>query len=1072
MNNDKKFNKIWRWIIDFKKNCENSKSKSELITKILVKCAANQTAQQDFFNDKYLFPSTETENIANELLNFSQVEFTLCELFECIVKNSNVIKENNIDNIFLLIYDIMLYKTYQLIKIQPHGSFFSQLNCCIVLDSMKIKPKEVENIYDNLLEVNSKANTIIDDLNKDTVWAIAMLNYKMHVYDVTISFFDRFLVLTKDEANDEIFIKRIHAEIYMGYCYEKAANNIKLPQNINYFSKAIEIFSNLLNSLDGNDKIDPRIIMELHHGLGHFYNERAVFGESKEKDADIIKARAHMKEVLKRKPDYYSCYGSLFHEYGDYETAQTIFEEASLCEEIQNNDELKSEMKFYEAQTNSSILNDSEKQNEDAKTKFISFENYCKATFNYDGIVHARIFKIRTCLRRINYGIKKKNKRTKLIENINKWYNELSEYTLSNYASESIKNEYKKIKLTLEVFRTLYADEKFIWHKEDLQHYLHRYTDLVPRNLQILDYIEETPPNKSKNLYQVSINNLMVWCISGKNLSDILKSQECIQAYEKCNLNITDIISISDIGKAHNCINENGYPDIIVLIPPMGQEKSFEKEVETIIDFVSESYFCFCPNDIYNKEWLTEKIQEKKSTLCCCNTIVDTLRQTFCYRALEIMRKELLLPIPLFSLAPTHFSSSYDFQLGEDISIQPDYLNENKKEAEQNQLLKPLNFIDSKYSSSISNSVYVKNAVNDLTKFKEKNCFSGVLTICFRSPNSGFLKKDNYISYCISDKIAFPKDMFIHNIIENKIYTVKALPTYIKSFWNLTSILNDYAEECEKCENCEDCTVCNENGIDNNSDVSKYCQEIISVIFSQNNINIDYPYKCIHKKIASTEKETEIVYLVFYKVGINYIETSQEKNANKTSSETNPKTLIETETSKKMPTSVFVTYAWEPEGSEFEKYQEEVYDFTLKLRENNFDASFDLAETSNNWNRIMIEGLQKDKIVVLLSKEYKRKADKAIGTGVAFESNAIVDLLKTDPEKVILAKLPSQAKYKISEIKPVAFPGENVIDLSKTNKTNGFNLLYSLLKGEPIAYLPPVSGKSPEIETFGKKKIK
>ena len=92
-----------------------------------------------------------------------------------------------------------------------------------------------------------------------------------------------------------------------------------------------------------------------------------------------------------------------------------------------------------------------------------------------------------------------------------------------------------------------------------------------------------------------------------------------------------------------------------------------------------------------------------------------------------------------------------------------------------------------------------------------------------------------------------------------------------------------------------------------------------------------------------------------------------------------------------------------------------------------------------------------DKVIVLLSPEYKRKADDCERThGVKQERNVIADRLASNPENVILARLPSQKEHAKSEILPVMYSGENIIDLASEEVTNGYNLLFRTLAGKSV----------------------
>jgi len=82
-----------------------------------------------------------------------------------------------------------------------------------------------------------------------TIWAVAMLNYKMHVYDTAVLFFERFLKLVEGNDNIDIIKRKIHARIYIGYCYEKT-NSQK------GFEDAIDIFEDLLDELNNDSNFE------------------------------------------------------------------------------------------------------------------------------------------------------------------------------------------------------------------------------------------------------------------------------------------------------------------------------------------------------------------------------------------------------------------------------------------------------------------------------------------------------------------------------------------------------------------------------------------------------------------------------------------------------------------------------------------------------------------------------------------------------------------------------------------------------------------------------------------------
>lgn len=1028
----RKVQEIWKWS---KKLREITESDDLDLVKnnLLEECYSVCAAPLPSFEEQCFFPSIATKTIAKEELQFNGEKFTLLELLDHILKNVKKLNKKNIIKVIIMLNDLALYKAFNLIKDASYVGLYSQLNMCIILDTMKIKPDDNDDVSLLLKEVSDKFGLNMEQFDSLTIWAVAMLNYKMHVYDTAVLFFERFLKLVEGNDNVDIIKRKIHARIYIGYCYEKT-NSQK------GFKDAIDLFEDLLDELNNNSNFE-NIITELHHGLGHFYNEKAIFGNSSDESDDIINARMHMRMALNQKVDYYSCYGSLFHEYGDYENAQSIFAEATKNDIIKNNDELISEMKFYEGQTYSALADSQDKQIELAKNKLKEFEEYCKSTYNFDGIVHARIFRIRTSLRRVDFGINNTNNRRKNRELINTWYKELTEYTLSNYASKSIKEEYKKTIYILNVFRTLYADNKFVWHMEDILYYLKNFIDLMPDDACKLDYIEDVKDDAEKivsNLYQIDIEGLRVWCASNEKIDS---SQFKIDG-----LNLRDVIPVEDKEKAHYCIQRNGKPDMVVLILPSEKDLKFEQEIETIMSVVTESYFLFSQetSTVYDINWLKTVTQGKRYTLYYTDSINSMMRLAYCCRALEILRRELLQPIPLFSLAPTHFSSSYDFQLGEDIEIQLEVFNEQVDFGAQRKLCEQLRFVDNKYSSSLMGRRLVRDALEALKEICCKN--EGFFVACF--PEPGIDDDENYISYLIQDSSCFPPGTFVHEMNDGMTYTIKALPSYTKLFWDVVGIINEFAGECDV--NGE-CAVCYKTILTENSNISIHCRKLLSVILGNKFEDLKYPYKCILRKLERLEKNKDYIYIVLIQ---NEVFNNKINNVNKTGKEC---------VDMKSNPTVFVTYAWEPEGTEFEKYQKEVLEFTNVLRDHGYDATFDLAaENMGNWTQVMVDGLKREKIIVLLSPEYKRKADETADTGVAIERNALVERGKEDPNSIIFAKLPSQTNRKPKEIVPNIFGGAVVIDLSKNNVSDGYNMLYTRLNGDKVVDLHPVSGTPPK----------
>lgn len=1032
---------IWNWAKTLVTLRESNDFSEKLISLTKI-CKENLLS--DFYADEYCFPSKMTEKFANDYINFmpQKSNFNLVTLLDKIWENLSCINEESVNALLIMLIDVSLYRAFVMVKELSHSSFFYQLNMCVILDAMIIKPdKDVEpdvNIVSLLGEVSEKAKLRINSLDSKTVWTLAMLNYKVHLYDSSITFFEKYIVKNSKSKEQSIQL-RIHcARIYIGYCYEKSEN----------FDEAIDLFKNTLSELISMEDISEEyknLIRELNHGLGHFYNERAVFGKANERSEDLISkdilnARYHMVDALSKKVDYYSCYGSLFHEYGDYKTAQNIFDEARENPDISANDELSNELKFYIAQTGASIATD---EDEKVRQEFKQFEDYCINTFNYDGIVHARIFKIRTFLRRTYFSSNNLFNRERTLKKIENWHRELTEHSLSSYASKSINKEYKKILCVLNIFRSLYADSYFEWHTEDLRFNFQKYLDLMPKDALKLDYSPKNISSEESNLYQIALGDLWIWCVG----SELLSNKQVIKILSDFGRQINAIVPVLDKHSAHISIQKNWKPDLVILIPPAQKDIGFEQEIEAIKSSVSELYFVYCIDSVglYNNEWFKTNISSQGMRYTCyaAHNVLDALVHAFCLRAFEILRKELLRPIPLFSLAPTHFSASYDFQLGEPLDICFDYINEHNNDSKN--LRESLSFIDNKYKKN-----WLNKMVPGAKMFSGTNdCSSGIMHICCPAPLS-LIGVDNYIGYYMDDTSALEELRIPHKIKPREHYTLKALPSYQGVFWDLEKALREQGNPCQLDE--EDlCTVFFCDSLlssDESSNIPNLCRNILRVIFNENieqNSKLDRPFKCILKKSDEVDNPRECF------IYITLLECSDSDKVEKKVKSYCP-LRSEIDMKKDVPPTVFVTYSWEMPSNPSNKnaYLVEVKDLVEKLREDGYPATFDLElyKETHNWTNIMIEGLQKDKIIVLLSKEYKRKADDCKKrTGVKFESNALVARFNRDPENIIFAKLPSQHDISYDELIPICFAGENVIDLSSDD---GYNLLLLTLNNESL----------------------
>lgn len=143
------------------------------------------------------------------------------------------------------------------------------------------------------------------------------------------------------------------------------------------------------------------------------------------------------------------------------------------------------------------------------------------------------------------------------------------------------------------------------------------------------------------------------------------------------------------------------------------------------------------------------------------------------------------------------------------------------------------------------------------------------------------------------------------------------------------------------------------------------------------------------------------------------------------------------------PITVFVSYAYDNE-----LHKERVESFVEMLLQMGFDAKIDsmLKSKYPDIDQMMIYGLKCDKIIIVLSPEYKRKADNNIG-GVWKEFKMIADDLEKNPQKYIFVSFDSYSEDLKEKISPIRIGNRWVVDLEKGKKDN-FNELIAFIKEE------------------------
>lgn len=134
---------------------------------------------------------------------------------------------------------------------------------------------------------------------------------------------------------------------------------------------------------------------------------------------------------------------------------------------------------------------------------------------------------------------------------------------------------------------------------------------------------------------------------------------------------------------------------------------------------------------------------------------------------------------------------------------------------------------------------------------------------------------------------------------------------------------------------------------------------------------------------------------------------------------------------------IFVSYSWVDE-----KPDQNVLQLVAKLRENGYEAECDVMkiqeQTAINFIEMMARNLQEaEKVIVVLSEEYKKKADSFRG-GVGEEYRYIIGNISLESKKYILVSF----ERDLEKVQPDFLSRNQVICL---DKHNGFNqLLYKL----------------------------
>lgn len=144
-----------------------------------------------------------------------------------------------------------------------------------------------------------------------------------------------------------------------------------------------------------------------------------------------------------------------------------------------------------------------------------------------------------------------------------------------------------------------------------------------------------------------------------------------------------------------------------------------------------------------------------------------------------------------------------------------------------------------------------------------------------------------------------------------------------------------------------------------------------------------------------------------------------------------------------MPISIFVSYAYDNKV-----HKERVESFVEMLRQMGFDATMDslLKSRFPDIDQMMTYGLSLDKTIIVLSPEYKRKADNSEG-GVWKEFKMIASDLEIYPRKYIFVSFDALTESLKNKILPKRIGNRWIVDMEKGRNDN-YNELVAFIKEE------------------------
>lgn len=159
---------------------------------------------------------------------------------------------------------------------------------------------------------------------------------------------------------------------------------------------------------------------------------------------------------------------------------------------------------------------------------------------------------------------------------------------------------------------------------------------------------------------------------------------------------------------------------------------------------------------------------------------------------------------------------------------------------------------------------------------------------------------------------------------------------------------------------------------------------------------------------------------------------------------------------------IFVSYSWENREPNIK-----VLEFVAYLRSSGYNVECDIMyiqqETALSFPKMMAECLKKaEKVILVLSEEYKRKADLFSG-GVGEEYLYIIEDIKENKNKYILVSFEAIKDNTLERIVPDFLRGREIVDLV-ADEYNDYKKLFLKLDNAKEYIFPDVNSKKPYFE--------